>query len=495
MLKDVKSVSIVGGGTSAWFAAAFYTRNVPNVSVTLIDKELGQPVGVGEGTLLYFENFMKRCGFTTPEWFNEVDAVFKAGILFPRWGGQNNIVWHPFSLDKVYNRPNVQSSLYEAWTHLQKEFPFQELSALYNESINYNSVSVGNIDSYAMHIDASKIVQFLQKKLKDKITVIKSEVVDITRDENSYIKSVTCLDGTVVESDVYIDCTGFKQLLQDNPDRVDLKGRLFVDTAVAGHVPYIDKQSELKPYVTSQAVDHGWVWEIPVQSRIGSGLVFNRSITSIDEAKEYFCNYWDNRIKPEDLKVIDWTPYYSKNQWDKNVIAIGLSAGFIEPLESTGLGTIIGQVYESARILQCGFYTQEDINLYNAIQTCVFEDCIDFVSMHYANSDWDTKFWNFVNKEIIISERHKYFASFLQQGEKLTRDGRGWFFGGANWNCWLCQIEKDIIPNKYIDRNTAMDIINEWEYKRSANPFVSHIDAINDYKDYVNITLEVKEEK
>ena len=103
----------------------------------------------------------------------------------------------------------------------------------------------------------------------------------------------------------------------------------------------IDKNKEIHPYTIAQVVDHGWIWKTPLQSRIGSGLIFNRSVTDIEDAKNYFCEHWDNRISPENVRVIDWTPYYDRNQWDKNVVSIGLSAGFLEPLESTGIELII----------------------------------------------------------------------------------------------------------------------------------------------------------
>jgi len=129
MFKDIKKIVIVGGGTSAWFAAAHMLKQIKNIKITLVDKEIGSPVGVGEGTLLYFDKFLRTCGFVTEDWFNEIDATFKSGILFPKWSKDKDLVWHPFYLNKEIDESN--SSVYEAWTHYQDK-DFHELSAFFN---------------------------------------------------------------------------------------------------------------------------------------------------------------------------------------------------------------------------------------------------------------------------------------------------------------------------------------------------------------------------
>jgi hypothetical protein len=492
MFREVNDVVIVGGGTSAWFTAAFISRNL-DVNVTLVDKEVGAPVGVGEGTLLYFDKFLKRCGFSTDEWFDEIDATFKSGILFPNWGKKDNLVWHPFLLNKEY--AEYDSSVYEAWTHLQEE-GFQELGAFFDLSI-INKVDTQNLKYYAQHVDASKLVQWIQKKLEPHITIIKSEMVDINRSDDGYITSIDLKNGRNVSGDIFVDCTGFKQLLQDSPDRVDLTGRLFCDTAVAGHVPYDNIEKERHPYVVSEAVDHGWIWNIPVQTRIGSGLVFNRGITDPEEAKRYFCEYWDNRVTPDQLKVIDWTPYYNRNPWDKNVVAIGLSGGFIEPLESTGLATITSAIYALGHRIRQKYFVDADIQLFNANMCAIYEDTIDFINMHYAYNDFDTPFWNWVQETHVMSDTHKWYKELIQEGERLPNDGKGHFFGGANWLCWLLQIESKIGKTKHIDKSTAEKIIKDWQSvmkeageKESTVP---HREAIDHYALYMNMNMDDSE--
>ena len=492
MFKEVNNIVIVGGGTSAWFSAAFLARNL-DVEVTLVDKEVGAPVGVGEGTLLHFDKFLKRCGFRTDEWFDEIDSTFKSGILFPNWGTNDNMVWHPFYLNKEY--PEHDTSVYEAWTHHQDK-GFQELGAFFNSSVK-NKIDTENLNYYASHVDASKLVQWIQKTIEPYITIIKSEMVSVNRNEDGFVTSIDLKNGDNLKGDLFVDCTGLKQLLQDNAKRVDLTNRLFCDTAVAGHVPYKDADVERHPYVVSEAVDCGWVWNIPVQTRIGSGLVFNRSITSPDNAKKRFCEYWDNRITPDKLKVIDWTPYYNTNPWDKNVCAIGLSGGFIEPLESTGIATITAGIYELAGRIRQKYFTEADINMFNAIMTAVYEDTIDFINMHYAYSDFDTPFWNWVKQTHKPSKTFLWYKNLIQKGERLPNDGKGHFFGGANWLCWLLQIEKDIAPTKNIDKETAKKVIDDWQDYMSISETkpatISHQEAIDNYALYLNMSMSEDE--
>jgi len=458
MHKKVKHIAIVGGGTSAWFSAAYLARNTDH-KITVIDKEIGSPVGVGEGTLLGFEEFLKDCGFETKEWFDEIDATYKSGIMFPQFGGNDNLVWHPFILNIEY--PQYNSNLYEALTHgetgnINSKSAFFDISVL-------NKVDLENLNQYAMHVDCSKLVQWIQKKIIDHIDFVKSEVIDITRDNSGNINELKLNNGNTIQADFFLDCTGFKQLLQPNPNRITLENRLFCDTALAGHVPYKDVEKECRPFVESHAVEHGWIWKIPVRTRIGSGLVFNRSVTDPQEAAEFFSKYWEGRIKPDDLKLIDWTPYYNKNMWDKNVLGIGLSAGFIEPLESTGLGTITNALRHFTRFIIPGYYNEYDINLFNSTMTALYEETIDFINMHYVYSDYDSKFWKWVKDTIVPSDIYKHYKEMINNGEKLNNQGKAHFFGGANWLCWMLQIEKNIAPTKELPYSDARRIISEWE--------------------------------
>ena len=391
-------IIIVGGGTAGWLTAAACRHELRHADVTVIDKEISDPVAVGEATLLGFEKFLKdKCGFNPREYITELDVGLKGGILFPDWGFKGSKVWHPFYF---FNYPffspnNLEIPMVDAWSHCQ-DLDFRKLTVLWQTSME-NYVDRTQLENaYALHVDCLKLTKFIRKKILNDITFINSEVKDIKRDLDGNITSLMLSNGGKIQGDLFIDCTGFKGLLRDDKDRVDLTDRLYVDTALAGHIAYRNRPKEFKPYVTCPAVDSGWIWDIPLQSRIGSGLVFNRNITPPEQAAEEFCKYWNNRVVPDDLKLIDWTPYYENTQWKGNVISIGLSAGFIEPLESTGVALTMEGIATFCRLLKPGVYDKHDADYFNSRMKLLFNICIDFVNMHYSKSDIESPFWEYV---------------------------------------------------------------------------------------------------
>jgi tryptophan halogenase len=489
-INEVNTVAIVGGGTSAWLTAALLSHELPHLQIAIIDKEIGTPVGVGEGTLLSFDRIMTRCGFDIDEWFFEIDATCKAGILFPGWGKNQEAVWHPFLFGEI---PDKETTQYNVWSKNQ-EYDFKNYGlTFYDVSVIHDKVDNKRLNAYAFHIDAGKLVTYIQKKLSDRLNVmhIQSDVVDVLRNtEDDHINKLVLKNGSEIVADLYVDCTGFKAILGHDPQRVNLQGRLFCDTAIAAHVPYEDRDKELHPYVISEQVDHGWVWNIPVQTRIGSGLVFNRTQTDIEEAKDFLVKYWNNRIKKENLKVIDWTPYYNKNIWNKNVVSIGLSAGFIEPLESTGIALIIVGIEQLAFALDSRFYTEAHVNYYNNLMENYFEDAIDFVSMHYALPEKNTKFWNWVRDTWIKSERQKFYEKqLLRTDVGLPIKGTGYMFCASNWICWLIQMGYPInAAFDWLSPEQSLDVLmhcysEEMKRKDGAPTHIEYLDNLKKLRD------------
>ena len=388
--KSIKKVVIVGGGSSAMLAAAFISNNT-NYKITVVDKPGGLPIGVGEATLINFKPFMEACGFDFNEWFKYCDATYKTGILFPGWTKKK--VWHPFKM-------NPMSKL----TDFNKE------------------------DKNGFHVDCLKLAKFIKEKIKHKVTFIEDTV---TGQNGNYI---SCEKNGEIVGDVFIDCTGFKSLLHCS-DNADLSKRLICDTAIAGHVEY-ENEKEKRKYVICEAVSCGWIWKIPVRHRIGTGIVFNKRITSAEEAAKIFTDHWKGRVKVR--KVIDWTPYYKLRPWKNNVIALGLSAGFIEPLESTGLALAMEGAYQFVNLTESGYIKQSTRLLYNSIMTSFFEESIDFVAMHYLVSNRKEKFWQEarrLKKPVQMNYYNKKLKDTLNY-----KNSKYNFFGGNNWVTWLKQI-------------------------------------------------------
>jgi tryptophan halogenase len=368
-MKILKNVVIVGGGSSGWLTAAYLSNNFPNLNITIIDKEIGTPVGVGEATLLNFRKFLEACGFHLEEWYNELETTEKLGILFPNWIDENKDIANPFA---VQNFGGYKTNFNG-----------------FKERLRMKSDDLSNV---GYHINCGKLTIFLQKKLNNKVLFKKSDVEKVVFDENK-IKKLILKNNEEIVADLYIDCTGFKSMLKNKTEKIMLKDRLICNTAVAGPIMYIDKEKEITPYTRCEAVDEGWIWITPIQSRMGSGFIFNREITDIEKAKDFFVNYWDQRIEKKNVKVIDWTPYYDKKIWSENVVSIGLSAGFLEPLESTGLALAMEGIYQLSKRIYKNFYNVDDIELYNKIMQMFFESSIDYVNMHYLVSQRKGIFW------------------------------------------------------------------------------------------------------
>ena len=449
----VKDIVIVGGGSSGWMAAAAISR-CNDVNVTLVDKEVPTPLGVGEATLLSFEKFMvEQCGFNPNEFLRELDAGLKAGILFKDWGHKGNEIWLPFYwLNYPFSDPPV--SMVDAWSTSQ-DIDFKKLEVLYQCSMDniIDRTQIG--EGYAVHIDCIKLINYIKEKISDRITYVNSSVKDISGN------ILDLENGDQIYADLFIDCTGFKSILKRKRDRVNLSDRLYVDTAVAGPIEYEDKHNEFRPYTTTTAVYDGWIWNTPLQSRIGTGLVFNRNITSIDQAKEYFCSFWDQRTTPDKLKVIDWTPYYDTNQWDGNVVSIGLSAGFIEPLESTGLGLIIEGIKTLSKLLNDGFCNQYDINYYNNHMALAYEQCVDYVNSHYSKSNINSPFWDYVRDNYKMSEAQEVFLDEMSSENKtIMPGGKGFIFGVGNWIHWLIQAGYPLEPRSWMQHDKMSESLN-----------------------------------
>ena len=461
-------IIIVGGGTAGWMTAAYLSRNLPRTKITVIDKEHGTPIGVGEGTVLDFFGFMRDCGFEFNDWFTNIDATFKAGILFSNWQKEGSKIWHPFFANLHLNHLNM-----DIWEILayKNNLDYKEYACmLYDSAVNHNLVDLHETGIYSFHVDAGKLVTYIQNKCSSTVEIIKKEVVTINKNEDGEITSLELIDCSIETADLYIDCTGFRSLLKKQK-KVDINNRLFCNTAVAGRVNFQNYEQEVRPYVICDAVEHGWIWQIPTQSRIGSGLVFNRDVTDTDLAKEFLCNYWNGRLKKENLKVIDWTPYYIENFWEKNIVSIGLSAGFVEPLESTGISLIIKGVVELENRLRLGLVLENDKPLYNTIIKNYFENVIDFVNMHYSSSTNTGIFWDHVRAKFQPSPTQKFIEKIINDHNFRHSISRKFdpnsftMFQIPNWICLMVQYGFNLLSDGNKDMQFHAELALEKFYK------------------------------
>ena len=461
-MKEVKRIVVVGGGTAGWITASWFSRRWGNlIDVTVIDKYEPERVGVGEATLLSFPGVMQKMGFKVEDWMNRIDATFKAGILFPGWGKEDSIIWHPFGFTSVGEN---KVPLYDIWTNYQDKYDIKDISPLYQSAMN-NSIEIDYIaDTYAYQIDCGKLVRFLHDNCTKWCNYIQSDVKTVIKIEDD-IEKIILEDGSEITGDLFIDCTGWNQLLIGKDHNIDLSDRLFIDSALAARVKYEDPKKEMHPYTDCQAMEHGWRWKIPTRSRIGTGYCFNRSITHPDIVAQQFSEHWNGRIKPDDMRLLDWKPQYNEKFWNGNVVSIGLSAGFIEPLESTGLALMIrGCEYLEEAIYGCFYNPKYAVDMYNTRMKASFETAVDYVNMHYSYCQRKGRFWDYVRLSHYKSGMQKYMEEqILNPNIRVFQsDTQSSFFGGTNWQAWLLQLMPEI-PKKNYWYPETVDIISRFD--------------------------------
>jgi len=432
---------------------------------------------------------MKQMGYEPKEWLKEVDATFKSGILFPGWGHEDAEIWHPFSFTSV---GDSKVPLYDLWQSFQEKYDIKTISPMYGSSI-LNKIETNYVhDSYAFQIDCGKLVQFLMRNTIPYCKYIQSDVVDVIRDgqadnlTKSNIKELVLDDGSIITGDLFVDCTGWKQLLIGKNNN-DLSNRLFINAALAGRVKYEDHRKEQHPYTACPAQEHGWIWKIPTRSRIGTGYCFNRSITDPDIVADDFIKHWDHRIEKKELRMLDWKPQYVKKFWDGNVVPIGLSAGFIEPLESTGLALMIrGCEFLEECMVDC-VYSEYEKDIYNVRMKCAFESAVDYVNMHYSYCERKGKFWDYVRLSHEKSGMQKYMEDQINDPDSLTfQDHRSSsFFGGSNWHVWLLQLMPKVVRKTYWYEDVKEVVPRYENYLRrldsSVNQSIPQIDLLKEW--------------
>ena len=380
-------ISIVGGGSAGWMTATTFVKLFPEFDVTLIESPDIETIGVGESTLYHINRWLREVDIKYSDFLNHVDGTFKHSIKFTNFYKKDSGSFHYpfFHISDMRHGPNPN-----VWWHKKNQVPSTPLSD-YAESINPLAlVSENNKfdDSmpFAYHFDATKFGIWLRDKVcKHHVKHIKSNVVGYNGD------SITLENGKEIDADLFIDCTGFKSLLLDS-EFISYSHLLPNDSAVSTHIQYTNIEEQMHPYTECTAIDNGWVWNIPLRNKIGTGYVYSSKYLSQEEAEKEFSSY----LGDKDLKFSHTKMRIGRHEktWVGNVVAIGLSAGFIEPLESNGLLTVHDNLLSLVKVLRRGKPSQFSKDLYNSDVELRFEEWVDFVICHYSLSQReDTKYW------------------------------------------------------------------------------------------------------
>jgi len=410
---------IVGGGTAGWLTAAYLVKRLasaadePALSITLVEASDIPPIGVGEATVPSIRNTLAAMGVDEYQFMRECDATFKHGIRFDQWchppdQKPGEYFYHPFQ------RPVKAGfdSLAGYW--LRGVDPYRRSFA--------NAVSVQPRVSdallapkcfehpaydgplpYAYHLDAGKLAVFLKKLALGagvKHVVGKVAAIDVRAD--GAIHSLRLATGAELAADIFIDCSGFQGLLigqHYREDWVDLSPVLFCDKAIACQVPNLAPDQPIRPYTLSTAQSAGWIWDIGLKDRRGTGHVFASDYMSADEAEAILRRYIGRQAMGVGgdalvFRTLDLRVGYRRQQWRHNCIAVGLSGGFLEPLESTGIHLIELALYMLEKMLPRYFAGASPQDHFNQLMRNQYDISIDFVKLHYyLSSRTDSAFW------------------------------------------------------------------------------------------------------
>jgi len=408
----VNKIAILGGGSAGWMMATALVKHCPDIKVDIIASEELNPIGVGEATTPPVTKFINEyLGFDETDWMPECDATYKSTIRFNNFSGENETVYHAFSSDIIHNEKDASPWLIKK--SIKPETPISDYYATYYKAYHYSEQNkFGKITgSYAHHLDAIKFGQYCKKYCLDykNLNYINAIVEQITKTNDGDIKSLILDNGDIIKADIFVDCSGFSSMLIDktlNTPYISFSDYLINDKAIVAKIPHNNPEIDINPYTDCTALSSGWVWNIPLWERTGVGYVYSSKFLSEKEATEEFKEYLKDRFEEVTLEDIEFETINFKtgvyeSPWNNNCLALILAAGFIEPLESSGLAIMVIQIKKFIKALKEHNYNYTLLtkNAYNEFIFEIIEEIMHFVSLHYVNSyRTDSPYWNYIHK-------------------------------------------------------------------------------------------------
>jgi tryptophan halogenase len=411
-------IVVVGGGSSGWLVASGLIKRFPHYEISVVESKTIPTIGVGESTTTLVRHFIKNfLQIDENEFLKNVDGIYKMSVKFNNFSIVNDSYHYPFA------NPVVDGDLHLSYWDIVKHFnqdltPEDFIKYTYpashlflNNKVDTNEDNkFDNFDfkkNMAYHFDANKLGVFLREKycIPRKVKHIVGTVLDVNFADNK-VESLTLDDGSRIKADIFVDCTGYKSILlgqKMKPRFVDTSHKLLNNRAWATPVKYKDVYKQMQPYTTATAIENGWCWYTPIASRIGNGYAYSDRFTDSQQALKQFKNYLAKSKNYSLTKSeIDSLPFFQiemktgfyEESMIKNVVAIGMSSGFLEPLEGTGLHFIIEETFTLFKIIEHGVPNQFLIDSFNVRTKSMYQTWTDSLSMFYLLSGrTDTEYW------------------------------------------------------------------------------------------------------
>lgn len=395
----ISSVCILGGGTAGWMTAAAlaFKFQGSDIAITLVESEQIGTVGVGEATLPHIRFFNQALGIDEAEFMRATNATFKLGIEFCDWGKLGDRYIHPFG---DFGHPVDGIDFHHVWNKLRRsglDTPLDSYSypiiAAQNNCFHHPDTDLDKIEAsfgYAYQFDSILYAKFLRNFAEERgVTRVEGKVVEVQQNpETGHVNGLTLESGEAVSGELFIDCSGFRGLLieqclktgyQDWSEWLPCNRAVAVPSATVGDIP---------PYTRSTARTAGWQWRIPLQHRTGNGYVYCSDYISDDDATAELLSHIDGELLAAPKQL-----YFKTGRrnafWNKNVVSIGLSAGFLEPLESTSIHFIQEGITALLELFPDQSFAQSDRDEYNARMGLNFERVRDFLLLHYVATQRD----------------------------------------------------------------------------------------------------------
>lgn len=450
----IKRIVIVGGGSAGWMTAAALANDLgTSCEIVLIESEAIGTVGVGEATIPPIRYFNQRLGIDEATFVRETQGSFKLGIEFIDWSRIGHAYFHPFG---HYGAEFDHVPFYQHWMHAHLNgdpTPIDDYSMAWAASkagkFSHPLADRRNVQSrfdYAYHFDATRYAAFLRQYAEARgVTRIEGRVVDAALDpETGFITSITMDDDRRFDGDLFVDCSGFFGLLIEKTLATgyqDWSHWLPCNRAVA--VP-CEKTSEIIPYTKSTAKSGGWQWRIPLQNRTGNGYVYCSDHLEADAAEQSLLSSLDGK-PTADPKHLRFVTGRRNKFWNKNCVAIGLSAGFMEPLESTSLHLIQYGIMRLLALFPDRTMSPLLADEYNALTVAEYERIRDFLILHYtATQRDDSEFWKYC-ANMSIPDRLTYKIEHFKTHGMVISDERELFHNPS----WIAvYLGQDITPQR-----------------------------------------------
>lgn len=407
----MKQIVILGGGSSGWLSALFSERFFPGHNITVIEDSKTGIIGVGESTTPSLIDLLNFIGIETSDLIKHCGATIKNGVKFTNWNNDGKSYYNGFnpiteldifssSSKNYYTDKNIIWPSHKPFSAIVEMNAGKNLDEIHFNAVMANSNKIPiDLDTneqfanFALHFDARKFAEYLKKiGIERKINLIDGKVVESHLYNNGYVKSLLLDDGREIPCDFIFDCSGFARIFVEktyNSKFTSFKDFLPVKKAIPF---FIDIKENTPSYTEAISMNAGWLWKTPVADRFGCGYVYDSDYINDDQAYDEVCKFLNQEVNIN--KIINFESGYFDTPWNKNTLAVGLSSGFLEPLEATSIWITVISLH---LLIECvsGLVQSDEksINEYNRLFKKKVESILALVRLHYHTKRQDTLFW------------------------------------------------------------------------------------------------------